>query len=228
MQFDARARLAMGALLLGLPLAAAGAEALSVPRLAGEVTLDGQLKEPQWRRAARLEHTAFSRWIADSYRKDPSEFVLRLFHDGRRLYVALASYDGFVEPDAAPENSDGLYAFSLLTRAGGAQHYRLRWAANPPMPGGEMIDPGKWGARLRGPFAEPARAGGGYVFEFAIPLAATGWKPGDSVRVNIIVNDHDGKPGAPYNDRAVEFARYAFGSLNNEDHGSYRAIRLAP
>jgi hypothetical protein len=209
------------------PLIGLGAD-VSAPRLAGAVTLDGRLEESMWRVAARLPHTAFTRWVADTYDQDPTLFHFRFFHDGRTLYVALVSYDRYVEADAAPENSDGLYSLSLATRAGTLQHYRLRWSTNPPLAGGEMLDPGKWGARLRGPFADVTRPGGGYVFEFAIPLAAIGWQPGDTVPVNIIVHDHDGKPGAPYHSPGAEFARFAWGSLDNENRASYRTLRLAP
>lgn len=217
--------LATAALLA--PLTGMGAD-VTAPRLNGTVTLDGRLEEPVWRAAARLPHTAMTRWVADTYDKDATVFHFRFFHDGRSLYVALASYDRYVEADAAPENSDGLYSFSLATRAGKLQHYRLRWSANPPLAGGEMLDPGKWGARLRGPFADPTRPGGGYVFEFAIPLAAIGWKPGETVPVNIIVHDHDGKPGAPYNAPGAEFARFAWGSLDNDQRAGYRTLKLAP
>lgn len=159
------------ALLIALPATAAD---ILVPHLKGNVTLDGRLEEPMWRKAQRLPHSVFTRWIADTYDKDPSVFHLRFFHDGVTLFVALVSYDRYVEADIAAENSDGLYSFSIATRAGQLQHYRLRWSANPPIAGGEMLDPGKWGARLRGPYDNPERAGGGYVFEFAIPLAAIG------------------------------------------------------
>lgn len=210
-----------------LPFTAKGAD-MTAPRLNGTVILDGRLDEPMWRTAQRLPHTAFTRWIADTYDKDPTVFHLRFFHDGRMLYVALVSYDRHVEPDAAPENSDGLYSFSVATRDGKLQHYRLRWSANPPVAGGEMLDPGKWGARLRGPFADATRAGGGYVFEFAIPLNAIGWKPGDTIPLNIIVHDHDGKPSAAYSTPGAEFARFAWGSLDNDNRAGYRTLRLAP
>lgn len=211
------------------PTAANGAEeVLAVPRLGGEVALDGVLAEPQWRRAARLTHADFIRWVAARYDADPDEFSLRLFHDGETLYVALASYDRYVEPDAVAENSDGLYAFSLITRAGALQHYRLRWSTDPPAAGGQMLDPGRFGARLRGPFADNSRPGGGYVLEFAIPLKATGWRPGESMRINIIVQDHDGKPHGLYNDPAVHYARFAWGSFDNDDRGAYRTLKLAP
>jgi hypothetical protein len=219
-------RLLVAAALLA-PFAGMGAD-VTAPRLNGSVTLDGRLEEPMWRAAARLPHTAFTRWVADTYDQDPTVFHFRFFHDGRTLYVALVSYDRYVEADAAAENSDGLYSLSLATRAGRLQHYRLRWSANPPLAGGEMLDPGKWGARLRGPYADPSRPGGGYVFEFAIRLAAIGWRQGDSIPMNIIVHDHDGKPGARFNSPGAEFARFAWGSLDNENRGSYRTLRLAP
>jgi hypothetical protein len=227
-------RVAAAALVLMLVAARGSAApqdasaALLVPYLPGEVTLDGRLAESQWRRAARITHANFSVWKADRYEKDPSELVVRFFHDGHRLYVALSSYDRFVEPASPPENSDGLYSFSAVTRAGAIQHYRLRWSANPPVPGGEMIAPGKWGARLRGPFADPVREGGGYVIEFAVPLAALGWKPGDTFPVNIIVQDHDGAPGRRHDEPGVEFARLYWGSLDNENRAGFRALKLAP
>jgi hypothetical protein len=209
------------------PLTAMAAD-IGAPRLNGSVTLDGRLEEPMWREAQRLPHSAFTRWVADTYDKDPTVFHLRFFHDGKMLYVALVSYDRYVEADAAAENSDGLYSFSVATRDGKLQHYRLRWSANPPVAGGEMLDPGKWGARLRGPYADATREGGGYVFEFAIPLDAIGWKPGDTIPLNIIVHDHDGKPSKPYNTAGAEFARFAWGSLDNDNRASYRTLRLAP
>ncbi len=229
-------RLTQLAAALGLLLAAAtgrGAQAaaegaLTVPYLRGEVSLDGRLSELQWRNAARITHADFSLWKADKYETDPSELVVRFFHDGARLYIAVSSYDRFVEPASPPENSDGLYSFSVVTRDGALQHYRLRWSANPPLPGGEMISPGRWGARLRGPFGDASREGGGYVFEFAIPLAALGWKAGDSVPVNIIVQDHDGGPGLRYDAHGVEFARFSWGSLDNENRAAYRTLKLAP
>ena len=91
-----------------------------------------------------------------------------------------------------------------------------------------MLDFRKWSARLRGPFQQPTRAGGGYVFEFAIPLWTIGWKPGDTVPLNIIVNDHNGKPGAPYHSPGAEFARYAWGSFDNDRREAYRTLKLAP
>jgi hypothetical protein len=214
-------------LVLFTPLTAMAADIIA-PRLSGNVTLDGRLEEPMWREAQRLPHSAFARWVADTYDKDQAVFHLRFFHDGHTLYVALVSYDRYVEADAAAENSDGLYSFSVATRDGKLQHYRLRWSANPPVAGGEMLDSGKWAARLRGPYADTTRTGGGYVFEFAIPLDAIGWKPGDTIPVNIIVHDHNGKPSQPYNTPGAEFARFAWGSLDNDNRASYRSIRLAP
>lgn len=215
------------ALALLLPHISQGDE-LSIPRATGNVTLDGKLHEPAWRTALRLPHTAFSRWVADTYTKDPDVFHLRLFHDGKALHVALVSYDRHVEADQVPENSDGIYSFSIITRNGELQHYRLRWSANPPVAGGEMLEHGKWGARLRGPYNDASRTGGGYVFEFSIPLAATGWKPGDNIPINIIVHDHDGKPSQPYNAPGVEFARFSWGSLDNDNRSAYRTLKLMP
>lgn len=209
------------------PMSALSAD-ISVPRLSGTVTLDGRLTEPMWRAAARLPYTEFKRWVADTYDRDPTSFHLRFFHDGVMLYVALVSYDRYVESDAVPVNSDGLYSFSVATPSGKLKHYRLRWSANPPVAADEMYDSGEWGARLRGPYEDPNRAGGGYVFEFAIRLSAIGWKPGDTIPLNIIVNDHDGKPRMPYRAPGAEFARFAWGSFDNTNRAGYRSLTLAP
>ncbi len=220
-------RLVFVALAVATPIAASSAD-ITAPRLNGNVVLDGRLEEPMWRRAVRLPSTAFSRWVADTYDKDPSSFHLRFFHDGVKLYVALASYDRYVESDALPENSDGLQSLSIATPSGRLKHYRLRWAANPPVPSDEMYDSGEWGARLRGPFEDSARPGGGYVFEFAIRLSAIGWKPGDTIPLNVIVNDHDGKPHASFRAPGAEFARFAWGSFDNGDGARYGTLKLAP
>lgn len=219
--------IAGAALLLAAGVAAAAEQPPLVPRLAGPVTLDGRLHEAQWRQALRIPQSAFSRWVADRYTPDTDEFALRLFHDGRRLYVALATYDGSVQSDPNPENADGLYAFSLISRAGALRHYRLRWSANPPVPDGQMIEDAKWGAHLRGPYADAAYAGGGYVLEFAIPFSATGWRAGESVRINVIVQDRDGKPDVPYNHPQAALARFALGSLDNDDRSRYFTLTLA-
>lgn len=201
---------------------------VSVPRLRGPVTFDGRLEEPMWRLAGRVPHTAFRRWVNDVYVKDPTAFHLRFFHDGHTLYVALASYDRYVEADASPENSDGLYSLSFATRTGKLRHYRLRWSTNPPQATGDLPESGEWGARLRGPFEDPTRPGGGYVFEFAIRLSAIGWRPGDTVPVNVIINDHDGKPRMSYRTPGAEFARFAWGSFDNSSRAAYRTLKLEP
>lgn len=201
---------------------------ISAPHLNGSVSLDGRLEEPMWRSAARLPHTAFTRWVNNTYDKDQAIFHLRFFHDGRLLYVALASYDRYVEAGAAPENADGLYSLSITTRTGKLKHYRLRWSKNPLQAGGDMLNSRRWGARLRGPYQKPTQPGGGYVIEFAIPLWEIGWMPGDTLPLNIIVNDHNGQPEASYRSSSAEFARFAWGSFDNESRTDYRTLKLAP
>ncbi len=201
---------------------------LNVPLLQGEVKLDGRLREDVWRRAAVLTETDFRQWKADTYERDPSRFRLRMFHDRRWLYVSLASYDRFVEPAEPLANSDGLYSLSLITAGGEILHFRLRWTANPPVALGDVVPAGQWGARLRGPFADTRREGAGYVFEFRIPKKRIGWRTGDRIPVNIIIHDHDGGPYKRYDERGVEFVRFAWGSMDNDDRSQYRQIRLAP
>lgn len=207
--------------------ATAMAADITAPRLDGSVTFDGHLKEPMWQTAARLPHTQFTRWVGNSYDSEQAVFHLRFFHDGHSLFVALVSYDRYVEADASPENADGLYSLSIATRTGKLRHHRLRWSQNPPLAGGDMPHYHQWGARLRGPFQQPGHPGGGYVFEFAIPLWSTGWRPGDSLPLNIIVTDHNGKPGGSYRGAGVEFARFAFGSFDNDDRAAYQTLKLA-
>lgn len=208
--------------------AAAMAADITAPHLDGSVTFDGRLEEPMWKAAARLPHTVFTRWIDSSYANEQVVFHLRFFHDSRTLFVALVSYDRYVEADASPENADGLYSLSIATRTGKLRHHRLRWSENPPLASGDMPHFHLWGARLRGPFQEPAHPGGGYVFEFAIPLWSIGWRPGDTLPLNIIVTDHNGKPGESYRTPGAEFARFAFGSFDNDDRTHYRTLKLAP
>ena len=221
-----RSRQLLWLLLLADP-ALAETAVPAVPRLTGEIRLDGRLSEAPWRSALRFPQSAFGRWVADRYTPDPEEFNLRLFHDGRYLYVALITYDRQVQSDPDPANADGLYAFSLVDRKGALQHYRLRWSANPAAPGGQMIEHAKWGARLRGLYADPGQDGAGYVLEFAIPFASTGWRPGDLVRLNVIIQDRDGRGDVAYNHPAAAFARFALGSLDNDDHSRYFTLRLA-
>ncbi len=222
-----RKRLICAAFSVAFPVAAMAAD-VTAPRLSGTISLDGRLDEPMWRFAARLPHTEFKRWVNDSYVLDPSIFHVLLFHDGHTLYVALASHDRHVEADALPEDSDGLYSLSFVTRDGRLKHYRLRWVANPPVAGGDLLDSGRWGAHLHGPFEEPMRGEGGYVLELAIPLSSLGWKPGDTVPINIIVHDHDGNPHTSYHTPGMEFARFAWGGFDNDDRSSYRTLELAP
>lgn len=210
-----------------LPLVSGCAD-LSAPRLRGNISIDGRLNEPMWTKAARIENTQFNRWIDNTYDSDPSTLQMRFFHDGTMLYGALLSQDHYVEADANPENSDGLYSLSFLTHTGKVMHYRLRWSTNPPAAGGEMLVSGKWAAILLGPYNETKRAGNGYVYEFAIRLADLGWKPGDAVPLNIIINDRDGTPRTPYHSHGAEFARFSWGSFDNDKRDDYKTLKLAP
>lgn len=208
------------------PVLVAGEVEGVIPRLAGPITIDGRLSEDAWRKAWRVTHHEFSLWPPNKTRQPVDEFVLRLFHDGTFLYVALASYDRYVESAARAENADGLYALSLLDRSGHPHHYRLRWSTPTAEAGGELNDPEHYAARLRGPYAEPRREGGGYVLEFAIPFKALDWRPGDAVALNVIIHDHDGNPGGRYDDPATRFTRFGFGSFDNDAPDGYRWLQL--
>lgn len=198
-----------------------------IPKLSNTVVLDGRLHEPQWRKAARITYHRFARWQPDSDDLPDDEFVLRLFHDGAHLYVALASYDAYVESAALDENADGLYALSLLARDQRVHHYRLRWGTPQGQPAGEMLDI-DWSARLRAPYNNADKQGGGYVLEFAIPFSILGWQAGDHVRINALVQDHDNNPGGAYNDVKTRFVRFALGHFDSDDAAGFYSMQLAP
>lgn len=199
-----------------------------IPRLSGPITIDGRLSEDAWRKSWRITHHAFTQWRPNKTPQPVDEFVLRLFHDGAFLYVALASYDRFVESAARAENADGIYALSLLDRDGHPHHFRLRWSTPTAEAGGELRNPKYYAARLRGPYAEPRRQGGGYVLEFAIPFETLNWKMGDTVALNLILHDHDGNPGGRYDDPDTVFTRFVFGSFNNDEPKNYHWLQLMP
>lgn len=197
-----------------------------IPRLSGPITIDGRLGEAAWRKAWRVTQNAFTLWRSNKSTQPADEFILRMFHDGANLYVSLASYDRFVEPAARVENADGIYALSLLDHDSHPHHYRLRWSTPTAEAGGVMQNVEHFAARLRGPYAEPRRQGGGYVLEFEIPFKTLGLRPGDAVALNVIIHDHDGNPGGHYDDPATVFTRFAYGSFNNDKPKDYRWLQL--
>lgn len=219
-------------LLLMLCLTRAMAEdkppVVTAPGLDSNITLDGRLAESAWRRAAVLRSGVFQTWTQDEHLEDKSKFSIRLFHDGKQLYISLASYDRYVEPADSPEHADGLYAFTLVTANNELENYRLRWSANPPVAANELTVIGKWGARLRSVYAQTKTPGGGYVIELAIPLKDIGYKTGDDIPVNIIVQDHDHNPGGAYNAKKTEFTRFGWPGLDNDKREAFARLYLAP
>lgn len=197
-----------------------------IPRLSGPITIDGRLNEPDWRKAWRVTQNAFTVWRANKTTQPADEFVLRMLHDGTNLYVSLASYDRFVEPAARAENADGIYALSLLDHDGHPHHYRLRWSTPTAEAGGELQNTKDFAARLRGPYAEPRRQGGGYVLELKIPIKTLGLLQAHKIALNVIINDHDDNPGGRYDDPATVFYRFAYGGFNNDEAKDYRWLQL--
>jgi len=202
------------------------AEIDTIPKLNGALTTDGKLHEPQWRDALRITYRQFSRWQPQADKLPDDEFVLRLFHDGSFLYVALASYDRYVESATQSVNADGLYALSLLGSDNRIHHFRLRWASAQADPSGEMLDI-QWGARLRGPFNDLSYEGGGYVLEFAVPFTTLSWQSGDAVNINVLIQDHDNNPGGAYNAPDTRFVRFALGHFDSDESTGFYPLQLA-
>lgn len=199
---------------------------LNTPLLTGRVTLDGRLHETQWRQAAVLRSDVFRTWTEDEHLADRSKFSIRVFHDGTQLYVSLSSYDRYVEPADRPEDADGLYALTLVTKQGEFQNYRLRWSANPPVAANELTVIGKWGARLRAAYGETRFPGGGYVLELALPLSALGYRAGDHIPFNIIVQDHDHNPGGAITASQTEFTRSGWPGLDSDQPDGFAELVL--
>jgi hypothetical protein len=132
-----------------------------------------------------------------------------------------------VESAAQAVNADGLYALSLLGQDQRIHHYRLRWTSPQAEPGGEMLDI-QWGARLRAPFNDLSYEGGGYVLEFAVPLSSLGWQAGDTIKLNVLIQDHDNNPGGAYNDPNTRFVRFALGHFDSDDSSGFYQLQLAP
>ena len=86
----------------------------------------------------------------------------------------------------------------------------------------------EWSARLRGPFNDTNREGGGYVLEFAVPFTTLGWQPGDTVKVNALIQDHDNNPGGAYNDPNTRFVRFALGHFDSDNSVGFYSVQLAP
>ena len=203
------------------------AELDAIPKLTGTLTADGKLHEPQWRDALRITYHQFNRWQPQADKLPDDEFVLRIFHDGSFLYVALASYDRYVESATQSVNSDGLYALSLLGSDNRIHHFRLRWASIQAEPAGEMLDI-QWGARLRASFNDLSHEGGGYMLEFAVPFDTLGWQAGDNININVLIQDHDNNPGGAYNAPDTRFVRFALGHFDSDDSSGFYPLQLAP
>lgn len=217
------------ALLASSAMAQDGASPeIKVPLLSAAVTLDGRLAEPAWRKAGVLRSDVFRVWTKNEHRDDSSQFSVRLFHDGRQLYIGISSYDHYVEPADRPQDADGLYALTLLTKRGELQNFRLRWSANPPVAANELTVIGKWAARLRAVFAESRIPGGGYVLELALPLQRLGYSVGERIPFNIIMQDHDHNPGGAIGDSRTAFSRFGWPGLDNDKPAGFAGLLLEP
>ncbi|MBV9464406.1 MAG: hypothetical protein JO317_09275 [Verrucomicrobiae bacterium] len=78
----------------------------------------------------------------------------------------------------------------------------IQWAPSP-------LEPGEWN--------NAAAVGKGYAFEYRIPLRALGWpEPGEPLRANVVLADHDGNPQGRYNDFKTRYASFWWGTDKRE------------
>jgi hypothetical protein len=110
----------------------------------------------------------------------------------------------------------------------------------PPLDRDRMVFDVEWRSALRGSWNNNSDKDAGYTFEFSIPLkdpvaapgvdgpkGLGGWEPGDQMRANIVLVDHDGKPGALFDDPAAAFRKCFWGSDKAEDLSVPRWIVLS-
>ena len=98
-------------------------------------------------------------------------------------------------------------------------------STGPPLDRDRMVFDAEWRSTLNGTWNNNADTDGGYTFELSIPLGDPvsgcafglgGWRAGDRIRTNIVLIDHDSKPGARYNDSEVNFRKCWWGSDSAE------------
>ncbi|MEZ4866747.1 MAG: hypothetical protein R3C14_35835 [Caldilineaceae bacterium] len=178
---------------------------------------------------------------------DPSTFTVYYLHDDFNLYIAIeATDDTMVEGSDYDLNSDGLAGMALARKQDAIQSpsmFRLIWYTatisstvyGPPIDRDRMVYDVEWRRAFTGTWNDNRDRDNGYVFEFSIPLidpvsgalGLGGWQAGDDIPANIVLVDHDSKPGAAFDDPAANFRKCWWGSDTAEDLTTApRAIHL--
>jgi hypothetical protein len=217
--------------------------------------IDGSLDDI-WQNAGRIAFPAQSSdcftLSSQSYNQlDPSTFTVYFLHDDINLYIAIQTLDDrMVEGSDYDQNSDGLAGMTIEAKGGSQRMYRLMWHrekiapcdssfTGPPLDGDRMVFDVEWRSALRGSWNNNSDRDAGYTFEFSIPLkdpvadpddgpkGLGGWQAGDQMRANIVLVDHDGKPGATFDDPAAAFRKCYWGSDKPEDLSVPRSIILS-
>jgi uncharacterized protein (TIGR03437 family) len=181
-------------------------------------------------------------------RVNPSTFTAYFLHDDINLYIAIeTTNDSLVESSDYDQNADGLAGLAIERKGDGQSLFRLMWhrenaapctllPAGPPLDKDRMAYDAAWRSSLRGTWNNNNDTDAGYTFEFSIPLSDSasggnrglgGYKAGEQMKANIILVDHDSKPGAPFNDPMANFAKFWWGKDNAEDLSLPRWIILS-
>jgi len=181
---------------------------------------------------------------------DPSTFTVYYLHDDINLYIAIqTTNDRMVEGSDYDQNSDGLAGMAIERKNDPRDSYsmfRLIWytdtvspclsvTTGPPLDRDRMVYDAEWRSVLNGTWNDNSDTDNGYTFEFHIPLSDTatgtlglgGWAAGDQIRTNIVLADHDSKPGAPYNDPEANFRKCWWGRDSAGDLSIPRWIVLS-
>jgi len=218
--------------------------------------IDGVL-EDIWRSAGKLNFPnsagenggKFTIGYQNYDRVNPSTFTVHFLHDDINLYIAIETADdSMVESSDYDQSADGLAGMAIERKGGGHSIFRLMWhqenapppcassLTGPPLDRERMVYDAAWRSSLRGTWNNNADTDSGYVYEFSIPLSDPasganlglgGWKAGDKVNANIVLVDHDSKPGASYDDRMANFAKFWWGKDSAENLSAPRLITLS-
>ena len=206
--------------------------------------MDGIL-EDIWQRAGTITFPkpgggCFTMDFQNYTTTDPSTFTVYYLHDDINLYIAVQTTDDeMVESSDYDQSSDGLAGMAIEKKDGSSSMFRLTWykdtidscVSGPPLDRDRMVYDAEWHSNLDGSWNDNSDTDTGYVFEFFVPLSGAaglgGWTAGDSIKTNIVLVDHDSKPGAPYNDPEANFRKCWWVTDNPEDLSESHQIILS-
>lgn len=204
-------------------------------------SIDGVLEEI-WQSAGKLTfpNTAGNCFTMDFQQyatTDPSTFTVYYVHDDINLYIAIQTTDDtMVEGSDYDLNSDGLAGMALARKQDATapiSMLRLIWYTDtidsnvygPPIDRDRMVYSVEWRRGFTSTWNDNSDSDQGYVFEFSIPLqdppgstlGLGGWQAGEDIHTNLVLVDHDSKPGASFDDPAANFRKCWWGSDGAED-----------